>query len=198
MIGLDYPGIPLTMQKITPGNTITGVAAGLYTYTEYEIGYDSGDYAFAEGDVIVGATSSAMGVVRSVTVTSGTVGGGDAAGKIRFHSWNGTNFTDNEKIKVAADNDVGDIDGSAPVECTDKYEYKGWKARAVMIRAETQSQLVAASAKKIKGDQTAMIGNVVTTTSVPLWIFDASAIKNITVVDAAAGVAGSSVLLGYF
>ena len=38
---IAYPGIPLTMQKITPGDVITGVAAGLYQYAEYEIGYDS-------------------------------------------------------------------------------------------------------------------------------------------------------------
>jgi len=193
-----YPGVPLTMQKITPGDTITGVSSYLYKYVEYEIGYDSGDYAFLEGDIIIGATSSAMGVVRSVTVVTGTVGTSDAAGKIRFHSWNGTNWTNNEKIKVAADNDVGDIDGSVPTECTDNYMYKGWVAKAVMIRAITKTQLIGVSARKMKADQTSLIGFALAATAQPLWIWDAAAIANITTVDEVSGQAGSTILLGYF
>lgn len=195
---IAYPGIPLTMQKITPGDTITGVSTYLYKYAEYEIGYDSGDYAFLEGDIIIGATSSAMGVVRSVTVATGTVGGGTAAGKIRFHSWNGTNFTNNEKIKVAADNDVGDIDGTAPTECADEYLYKGLVAKAVMIRAITKTQLIGVSARKMKADQTSLIGIAQAATASPLWIYDASAIANITTVDEVSGQAGSTILLGFF
>jgi hypothetical protein len=194
----EYPGIPLTCCKITPGDTITTVPAGLWKYKELEIGYDSGDYAFAEGDVIIGASSGALGVVTSCTVVTGTVGAGTAAGKIRFHSWNGTAFTNNEKIKVAGDADVGDIDGSVPSECTDDYMFKEWIAKSVMIRAETKSQLIGASARKIIADQTAKIGFVVTTTSYPLWICDASAIKNITAVDETSGQAGSTVAIGYF
>lgn len=195
---IAYPGVPLTMQKITPGDTITGVSAYLYKYVEYEIGYDSGDYTFAEGDIIVGATSSAMGVVRSVTVATGTVGAGSAAGKIRFHSWNGTNFTDNEKIKVAADNDVGDINGSVPTACTDDYPYKDWIAKAVMIRAITKTQLIGVSARKMKADQTTLIGFALAATASPLWVYDAAAIANITTVDEVSGQAGSTILLGYF
>jgi hypothetical protein len=197
---IAYPGIPLTMQKITPGDTITTVAAGLYKYTEYEIGYDAGHAAalIVEGNIITGATSGAMGVVRSVTVATGAIGDSDAAGMIRFHSWNGTNFTDNEKIKIAADADVGDINGSVPTECTDGYAYAGWIAKAVMIRAITKTQLIGVSARKMKADQTTLIGFALAATASPLWIYDASAIANITTVDEVSGQAGSTILLAYF
>jgi hypothetical protein len=193
----EYPGIPLTMQRITPGNTLTQIAAGVYEYKEYTIGYDSGDYAFAEGDVIVGATSAAIGIVISCTVASGTVGAGSAAGNIRFHSWNGINFTDDEKIKVAADTDVGDINGSVPVPCADDYLYKGQLARSVLVVAETQSQRVSFSAKKIIPDQTSAYGIPVAANS-SIQVKDINAIKNIMVVDATASSAGSSILIGYF
>lgn len=197
MITREYLGVPLTWQKITPGNTVTTIADGVWRYREMEIGYDSGDYAFVEGNIITGATSGAMGVVISCTVASGTVGGGDAAGKIRFHSWNGTNFTDNEKIKVAADSDVGDIDGSVPVPCVDDYDYKGQLAKSVLVVAETNTQRVAFSASKILTDQTTALGIPVAATA-SIIISDINAIKNINVVDAAAGSAGTSIILGYF
>lgn len=193
----EYIGIPLTMQRVTPGNTMTNVAEGVYKYKEYTIGYDSGDYAFLEGDVIIGATSAAKGIVISVTVATGTVGGGTAAGNIRFHSWSGTNFTNDEKIKVAADSDVGDINGSAPTECTDEYTYKGWTAKACLVVAETQAQRIAFGAKLIKPDQTSCYGLPLAANSC-IPITDASAIKNLYTVDATAGSAGSTLFIGLF
>ncbi len=197
MLTFEYYGMPLTWAKITPGNTITQVPEGLWKYTEYEIGYDSGDYAFLEGDVIIGATSGAVGIVISCTVVTGTVGGGDAAGKIRFHSWSGTNFTDDEKIKVAADTDVGDIDGSAPAACTDEYKFKGQKARSVIAQAHTQSQAIAYGYHAIKPDQTALYCNVLTAGQA-MPILDAAAVQNLRVVDYAAGSAGFTTFVGYF
>ncbi len=197
MITREYLGVPLTWQRITPGNTVTGIAEGIYKYRELEIGYDSGDYAFLEGNVIVGATSGAIGVVISCTVATGAVGTGDAAGKIRFHSWNGINFTNDEKIKVAADTDVGDINGSVPAPCADNYDHKDQHAKYILIVAETQSQRVAFSAKKVLTDQTSAMGIPVTVGS-SILVGDVNAMKNINVVDATAGSAGSSIMIGYF
>ena len=196
---IEYNGMPLTWQKIAPGNTVTTIAAGVWKYTEYEIGYDSCDFTggFLEGQVITGATSGAMGVVISATITAGTILGGDAAGKIRFHSWNGINFTDDEKIKVAADADVADINGSVPVACTDDYPYKETLAHGVMIQAVTNPQMIAFGAKKVLTDQTAKVGVVLPANSTT-FITDASAIRNINVVDATAGTAGSTIFVGHF
>lgn len=195
----DYPGIPLTWQRVAPGNTVSTIAAGVWKYQEYEIGYDSCDFTggFLEGQVITGATSGAMGVVRSATITSGTILGGTAAGKIRFHSWNGINFTNNEKIKVAADADVGDIDGAAPVACTDDYLYKDQIALGVMVYATTNSQLVAFSGRKVLTDQTAKVG-LIMGAGQSFYVDDAEAAKNINVVDAVSGTAGESTFVGYF
>lgn len=197
MLTREYPGIPLTWQKITPGNTISVVAEGVWKYKELEIGYDASDHTFVEGEVVVGVSSGAMGIVRSATVSSGAIGTDSAAGKIRFHSWNGINFTNNEKIKVAADADVGDIDGSVPLECTDAYQFKEDIAKAVLVVAETFAQRIAFSAKKILTDQTSAVGIAVTAGS-SILISDAAAIKNLNVVDATAGSAGSSVIVGLF
>jgi len=193
----EYPGVPLTMYKITPGDVLTGVPAGLYKYVEHEIGYDSGDYAFLEGDVMIGASSGAVGIVISCTVVTGTVGTSDAAGKIRFHSWNGVNFTDNEHFKVAADNDVGDVDGSVPSECTDNYPFKGSVAIGVIVCAQTYAQRVGFGLKKVRPDQTSTYGLSVAAGD-SFLIRDASAVKNIMVVDSASGSAGSTLLIGLF
>lgn len=197
MIIKEFHGMPLTWIKITPGDTVTSIPAGAYYYKELEIGYDSGDYAFLEGNVIVGASSGAMGIVRSCTVTSGTVGGGNAAGKIRFHSWNGINFTNNEKIKVGADSDVGDIDGSAPAECADEYAYKEAVAMDILVCAQSNTQRIAFGYKKISTDQTSGLGLPLSNGS-SILISDASAIKNFNVVDAVSGSAGSVIIVGSF
>jgi hypothetical protein len=199
MINRDFPGIPLTWQRIAPADVVKTVAAGVWQYKEYEIGYDSCDFTggFVEGQVITGATSGAMGVVRSSTLTSGTILSGDAAGKIRFHSWNGINFTNNEKIKVAGDADVGDIDGTAPVACTDNYPFKEAIANGVMVYASTQAQLVAFSGRKVLADQTAKLALIINAGS-SIYIDDAAAAKNINVVDAVSGTTGETVFVGYF
>lgn len=193
----NYPGKPLTWQRIAPGDTLAQIAAGVWKYKELEIGYDSGDYAFLEGDVIVGATSGAIGIVVSVTVVTGTVAGGDAAGKIRFHSWNGIAFTNNEKIKVAADADVGDIDGTTPVECVDAYLYKETVANLVLVSAETNAQRIGYSARKMKPDQTSDYGLLLPIGG-SVEVRDADAIKNLYTIDAVSGAVGYTVFTGYF
>jgi hypothetical protein len=197
MLTQEYPGIPLTMQRITPGNTLTNIAAGVYKYKEYTIAFDAGTDVFVEGDVFIGASSGAAGIIISVTVTTGTWLGDDVVGVIRFHSWNGIAFTNNEKIKVAADETCGDIDGTTPTECTDDYQFKGWTAKAVLCVAETQTQRLAFGAKLVKPDQTSKYG-IPLAANASILITDASAIKNLYVVDGTAGSAGSTVFIGLF
>ncbi len=191
----NYLGIPLQSQKIVPGNTATAIAASVYRYIEYEIGYDSGDYAFVTGDVIVGATSGAVGIVISYTVTAGTILGGDGAGKVRYKSWNGTNWTNNEQIKVGADNDVGDINGSVPVAVMTDYEYKGAVAKHLLLSARTFTALLAIDGST--PDQTYLLGHWVTSGS-SYVIHDAREMKQARVIDAAAGSASTVVVTAYF
>ena len=191
----NYLGIPLQSQKIVPGNTATAIASSVIRYTEYEIGYDSGDYAFAAGDVIVGATSGAMGIVKSCTVATGTVVGTDAAGNIRFKAWNGTNFTDDEKIKVGADSDVGDINGSVPSVMSDSYLYKGLMAKHLLLSVKDQTALLSIDGST--PDQTALLGHNIPAAG-SYVIHDPQEMKQAKVIDAASGSASTVIVTAYF
>jgi len=61
--------------------------------------FDSGSEEPSIDDTLVGATSSAEGVVSRIIVTAGTWGGGDAEGEIEFSSVTGT-FQDNENVNI--------------------------------------------------------------------------------------------------
>jgi hypothetical protein len=64
------------------------------------LNFDAGSADFAVGDIITGGTSAATGEVLVVTVTSGTWGGGNAAGRLVLFNVSGT-FQDNEAITAA-------------------------------------------------------------------------------------------------
>jgi len=194
----EYLGIPLTSQKIVPGDTATGIGANIYQYKEHQVNYDSGDYAFLAGDVIVGATSGAVGVVISCTVNDGTtVAGGDAAGTIRFKSnvsGSSANFTNNEKIKVGADTDVGDIDGSVS-ECTDNYTFKNMYASRALVSVRAQTALICMDGST--PDQTRLQGHdMAAGNSYVLHGLDE--IKNFKVIDYASGSASTVSITCYF
>jgi FlaG/FlaF family flagellin (archaellin) len=196
MMPMEY-GTLLTQQRITPGNTVTGIAADIYKYAERLVYADSVDFQFAEGQVITGATSGAVAVVKSVTLNSGTVAGTDADVTLRVHSWNGIAFQDDEKIKNVADNDVGDIKGTTtPAEAEDAYPFKGAKARYAQVWAETHPQRVQFGANKFTTDQTTKFGVVVAANAM-VEIFDGNAIPNINVVDTASGTGSSQILVWF-
>lgn len=74
--------------------------------------FDSGSTAIMEGDTVTGATSGATGIaLYDATATSGTWGGGDAAGEIILYDVTGT-FIDDEGLEVSASN-VATADGAA-------------------------------------------------------------------------------------
>jgi len=54
--------------------------------------YNSGSTAPTVGETITGATSGATAIVLSYTLTSGTFGGGDAAGVLTLANWDSTAF----------------------------------------------------------------------------------------------------------
>ncbi len=74
----------------------------------YSLDFTSGGTtAIAVGDTIVGESGGATGVVQSITLTSGSWAGGDAAGVIRLHTKTGT--FQSETIKVGTDLNLATI-----------------------------------------------------------------------------------------
>jgi hypothetical protein len=74
--------------------------------------FDSGSTEMAEDDVVTGATSGATGIVLAdATLSTGTYGGGDAAGYVVLYNVTGT-FQDDEGLEVSASN-VATADGAA-------------------------------------------------------------------------------------
>lgn len=81
------------------------------TCTQYAMAYTSGGTtAIAAGNTITGATSGATGYVQSVTLTSGTWAGGDAAGVITFRRKTGTFSAEN--LNVGAATNLATINGT--------------------------------------------------------------------------------------
>lgn len=190
-----YLGIPLQSQKIVPGNTATAIAASIYRYIEYTLHIDAGTDAIAAGDVITGASSGAMAIVKSVTIESGAWADDDVVATLRIKSWNGTAFTDNEKLKVSADATCADVDGTTPVECTDNYAYKRFTARHMLVSVKSQTVLMAVDGST--PDQTALVGhNLAAGTS--YVIHDAQEMAQAKFIDAASGSAGTVIVTAYF
>jgi len=76
-----------TLTQLTP-NRANGVAFS-----------SGGTDELLVGDIILGDTSGAKALVQSITVSSGSWAGGDAAGTIQVHPLNSTEFTASEVIK---------------------------------------------------------------------------------------------------
>lgn len=189
----EFLGIPLTSQKIVPGNTATGIDANVYQYKEYQIGYDSGSTAHAAGDIIVGGTSAAIGVVISETITSGDVAGGDAAGVIRFKSYVGT-FQNNEAIRVAGTADTATTDGTAS-ECSDNYTFKDMYARRALVSVRAQTALICMDGST--PDQTRLQGHDMAAGN-SYVLHDLDEVKNFKCIDYASGSASTVSITCYF
>lgn len=115
----DYYGVPLTHQKITPGDTATGLSAYCYKYKLYRINYDDQDTLLSVGSWIVGATSGFVAKVRynsSTTVPNGT-------GYVLVDSWNGTAVTDDEEIKIGATATCANVNQPAAIVEASEAEY---------------------------------------------------------------------------
>lgn len=102
-------------------NVADGLSAAMYKSTTSgwslvalgrELSYTSGGtYTIAVGDTITGEASAATAVITAITVESGTLAAGTAAGRIIFASQTGTFQA--ETIKVGANLNVANISGNS-------------------------------------------------------------------------------------
>ena len=84
------------------------------TSDRFSMAFTSGSYEPAAGDTITGHTSGATGFVESVTRSSGTWAGGDAAGTIKFRRRTGTFAAEN--LDIGSELNVCTINGTVTRE----------------------------------------------------------------------------------
>lgn len=190
-----YLGVPLQSQKIVPGDVATAIAASIYRYIEYTLHIDAGTDEIKAGDVIVGASSGAVAIVKGFTLESGAWGDDDVVGTIRLKSWNGTAFTNNEKLKVGSDATCADVDGTTPVECQDNYQFKRFTARHLLVSVISQTVLMAVDGST--PDQTYDMGHSLAA-GMSYVIHDAQEMAQARFIDAASGSAGTVIVTAYF
>jgi hypothetical protein len=192
MIVFEDVGIPLTHQKIVPGNTITSISAYCYQYWKHRLDFDDGDYEIKVGDWIVGATSGGEAKVLEVSHDSSAAWTNDF-GYLIVDSWNGTAFQDNEELKVAAGATMANANGIIkPV--ASNYPYKGLMAKSALVIVYAQTALVGITGGK--PDQTALIGTPMVANS-SILLRNIEAIKNFKCVDYTAASA-STVQIDFF
>lgn len=165
MLTLEYLGTPRTHQRIVPGNTAIGTLSTSIYYTEWTVAFTgAGTTTTSAGQWIVGATSGVVAQVVSISVTSGTFAGGDAAGTMRlkskFHPVAGTtNWTSGENWKIAAGTDEGTFTGIpavAPRSDLYAFPYKQ-PAKSALVTVLTNTQLTTVDGST--PDQTALVGD---------------------------------------
>lgn len=178
-ISIPYLGVAKTSQKIVPGSTATGISPNVLGYTRFTVAYTSGGSTeIKAGMTIVGATSGTTGRVVSITLTSGTWAGGDAAGVITMDSVSGA-WTNNEKLKVGAGTDDATMTGT-PAYDNSAYEHKNSAAKAVIVQAKAQSALITLDGST--PDQTLKKGITLTAGS-SMTIVGPENIRNLLVMD---------------
>ena len=174
MLVSDFDGVALTHQKVTPGNTITSLSQYCYKYSLWRLNFDDGDSEIVVEDWVVGATSGAVGKVKYVSASSWTNG----TGYLLIDSWNGTAWTNNEEIKVAAGATMANVDQASPIvvatneeyRLADAERYRGLNARSALIVVYANTALVDWTGGK--PDQTALIGTpMVANSSVKLQTY---------------------------
>jgi hypothetical protein len=194
-MSIDFtdPGIPLTHQKVVPGNTITSLGAEFYSYTERLLPFTSGGTTtIVVGDWIVGATSTAKAEVVSVTLTSGTWAGGTAAGTFQIRSQHGT--FESENVLVAAGTNDATIAANSTV-APPGYMFYGMSAQSAIVSVEAQTALVSVTGGK--PDQTALVGHQLAAGS--SWqLYNRDQIKNFRCVDKTAGSASTLQVTFFF
>lgn len=82
------------------------------------VAFTSGSTEPSPGDTIYGDTSAANARLEYIALTSGTWGGGDAAGYMLLSNWNGSAWTSGENFTGGADtaSNHGTLTGT-PVDC---------------------------------------------------------------------------------
>jgi hypothetical protein len=94
-----------------------------YSLKPASLAFTSGSTEIVPGDTITGATSAATAIVETVSVTSGTWGGGNAAGTLTTYGQSGTFEAENLNVgsdsnvaTIAANSSGGDLDIQIPLE----------------------------------------------------------------------------------
>jgi len=194
MFTLEYAGIPLTMQKVTPGNTATGFGAEMYKYTERTLVFSSGGTTeIVAGDWIVGASSGARAKVISVgAITGAWAVTENAAGTLTICSQQGT--FQSENIKVAAGTNDATITANSVIR-QGYYPNKGAMAKYVLIVCGIAKCLLAVDGSK--PDQTLLMGISLGAGSATS-ISDLEAIKNFKCIDYAASTGSTLDCVFYF
>lgn len=200
MLTLEHFGAPLTWQSITPGNTVTTIAEGIWRYYEFWVPFTLGGTTVpVKGNVVVGATSSITAIIMEVDTTSsalftGTWGGADQKGRLRVKSATGQ-FTPTELLKIVADADICTV--TSNVQITGSYTNKFKEARCILVEAETNPQRIIFDCDGAKTDQTSTMG-IVLAANQSIVITSPNAIRNLQTVDATAGTAGKTKIVGFF
>lgn len=155
-------GIALTHQKVVPGDTATGLSAYCYKYKVYRLNFDDADSEIAAGDWIIEAGTGARAVGRVLYVSSTAWTNG--VGYLLYDSWNGTAWTNDAEIKVAAGATMANVNQpAAVVEATDaeyiladRIQFKRMTAKSALVVVYANTALT--SRTGAKPDQTALIG----------------------------------------
>jgi hypothetical protein len=135
----DY-GIPLTSQKIVPGNTRTAVSAGGYQYVERTLAFTSGGTTEVKvGDIICQTGINAVVTAISALTAGTSWAAGTAAGTFTIKNQIGTFAAG--AIYVGAGSDEATIAGNSTVVATD-YRFKNALAKVAVVQALTQSALI--------------------------------------------------------
>jgi len=116
LMGISYHGDWTTGAKgVMVLTNITGTFVDNESLKMPLLAFDAGTLEISEGASLVGATSGKTATVTSVTISTGTYAGGDAAGYISVKNNSGT-WTDGEKIQING-TDHADVNGaSQPAE----------------------------------------------------------------------------------
>ncbi len=199
MLTFEYLGNPLTHQKVVPGDVITSLSANCYKYQQWRLDFDAGTDAIVAGDWIVGASSGAVARVISITESSGTWAGDNVAGYLIIDSKVGT-FTDDEKLKVAADATCADVKwATSPatdvIPVQGDYENKGVEAKAARVVCYANTALLGLTGGK--PDQTALIGTPLIANAVYIAM-GMNEIKNFKCINYAAATATILQVTYYF
>ncbi len=185
----DY-GVPLTSQKIVPGNTITSISSGGFQYVERTLAFTSGGTTeIVVGDVICQTGINA--VVTAISAITGSWGAGSAAGTLTIKNQIGTFAAG--AIYVAAGSDEATIAGNSTAVAT-AYRFKNAWAKVAVIQAIAQSALVCFDGSK--PDQTLLKGWTLPAGGTLVVLEEA--IQRIKVVDRVASSASTVFIQYYF
>ena len=193
----EYTGLPLQSQKLVPGDTVLGVAEGVYTYREWLVTFTSGGaLVVTKGMVLKDATitTTTAIVCSDVTLTGvGTWGAGTAAGSFRIKSVTGL-WTSGGNVTCQATADAFTLTG-LPRPCDDDYAFKGMRARGMGIVVRGNTALMALDGSL--PDQTYLMG-IPMTAGASYTANNLNEIRQARFIDYASGSASTVIVTCYF